>query len=1084
MDDDKLIHELERISGLEDISAQAARGDIVQTIKERAGWYQQSGQHWLGISLLSRARQIMASPELDRMMALVFGGKAELVLKWADGLRIVPSPGLLDATEEDLREAIRVDAALPDPFWDLAVISARYRGDCDAAARHLETAKSLGYRHPMMQRLEMLIQARPPVQAVRETPETALRQLVLDLAVHATGPQCGTLLDENESHDPPLLPHVGGSFGDYVTKAKAFAGVHAVSEEEYLSLLADSAAIGGDSGEFVTDLLRRLAGATTSSNFLERSTDRHLQILRQSAFDFFERRKEDEHWIRRSRRAAQRGLEIIKGTQAPVDPDLHADLLIARGQALYYEKENYAIEAIRCYQQALGLKRGAGNSADVEKLKDILWRQIDHRLGRALLSRSVAGIGEALEVFTVCAEVAEELEDPLRALRIKLQLATLRREIGQREEAETLLREILAGGPSAEVARAARFELASVYSETSRPREAADLQKQLLDESETLGSEAEPTLWSNYANSLRLLGDTDGARLALDKAWHLLPPEQKAKVGNTVPAEGARIRTLQAQLALETDNNAAALEYLDAAGALDPTPIGLSALHYYETKARCLMAAGHMADAKASLATALHNFKFLISHGPSLPSWESLLRQWSRLDVMAVRANLESGENDGAQNALLRAESAKGRVLAWLERRLLPEGAEWALGLERQHEALKKAQEWLKKKPGRRVVSLFGSDRGLGVFDVGDQGSVRGAWLDDFNYDQFRLENFEPWEDALDQALNKGTLELERRAQALTEGLLDSVGAWLERAQPALVAGGENLLIIPHRLFRNLPITHARLPSVGRRLSELFKTVTVAPSLSRFGDDTAASANDPSKRGITACADADGSLPFARCEALLCAGTDRALVGAVVTGQALREAFQSDGALLLSLHGEFNRENPFQSLIHTADGSFPLHEAFLRESRTRAQTVVLGVCEAGRSRRSLSDEPLGFPALFLQAGASLVLAPLWEVDDFASFLFVTKVFDATASNAGLPSAVSEAAVWLREASAAAILSRVAFLLERLRGFGEAGREAITKLDARLNEQKEWLETLHPSERPFASPLDWMAFQITGIPAGT
>jgi tetratricopeptide (TPR) repeat protein len=1081
MDDSQLINELERLAALKDGPASEACREVVQTIKERAAWYQQSSQHWRGVGLLGRARRIIPGPDLDRMMALVLGGRAELVLRWADALRTVPSPGLLKEIEEDLREAIDVDPTLADPHWDLAVINARYRADYAAASKYLSAAISLGYQHPMTHRLVGLIQATPPLQPVMDTPATRLRQTLLDLAAQVGGPQSGMLLDEEPSQDSAPLSGAGLTFGDYVAEAKSIAALGAIPEEELLQLLADSAGVSRDAGEFVADFLRRLSELTSAEAFLQNATDRHLQLLREMAFHHFDMRGEDAKWIQRSRRAAERGLKIVDKSRAPINPDLHADLQIARGQALYYENEDHAAEAIRCYQQAHRLKREAGNVADVARLKDILWKQIDHRLGRALASQYFAGIGEALEVFAVCAEVAGDLEDPARALGIKLPLATLRREVGQHEEAETILREILASAPSVEMARDARFELASVYSETSRPREAAAIQKELLDETEGAGKKPEPTLWSNYANSLRLLGDLDGARLALEKAWDILPPEQKAKIGNTLPSEGARIRTLQAQLALETSDTAAALEYLEAAAALDPTPIGLSAPHYYETKARCLLALGRTPEAKACLDTALHNFKFLISHGPSLTSWESLLRQWSRLDVLAVCVSLGSGESDSAENGLLRAESAKGRVLAWLERHLAPEGAEWALGLERQQEALARAREWLKRRPGSRVLSIFGSDQGLGVFDVDDQGSVTGAWLDDFNYEQFRIKVFEPWEEARDQALSGGTPALELLLEAMTERLLDAVGAWLERGQRALVAGGEDLVVIPHRSFRNLPIAHARLPGAGRRLSELFKTVLVAPSLSRFSDEVGASARTPSKGGLAAYADADGSLPFARCEALLCADPEHAVVGEGVTTQTVREAFQSEGALILSLHGEFDRDNPFQSRIHAADGSLPLHEALLRDTHIRPHTVVLGVCEAGRSRRSTSDEPFGFPALFLQAGAAKVLAPLWEVDDFASFLFVTKIFEETSSGREFTHAVREATDWLRQATAEAILRQVDTLTERLMSLGRVGREALAWLDSQLNEEKEWLEGLEPSERPFASPLDWMAFQITGAP---
>src|SRR5262249_59470829 len=113
--------------------------------------------------------------------------------------------------------------------------------------------------------------------------------------------------------------------------------------------------------------------------------------------------------------------------------------------------------------------------------------------------------------------------------------------------------------------------------------------------------------------------------------------------------------------------------------------------------------------------------------------------------------------------------------------------------------------------PGRRALSLFGSDQGLGVFAIDDQGSVTGAWLDDFHYDRFRTEVFEPWEVARDQALRGGTPVLEQRLEALSDRLLDAVGGWLERGDPPLAAGGEDLVVIPHRLFRHLPVPHTRV---------------------------------------------------------------------------------------------------------------------------------------------------------------------------------------------------------------------------------------------------------------------------------
>jgi CHAT domain-containing protein len=205
------------------------------------------------------------------------------------------------------------------------------------------------------------------------------------------------------------------------------------------------------------------------------------------------------------------------------------------------------------------------------------------------------------------------------------------------------------------------------------------------------------------------------------------------------------------------------------------------------------------------------------------------------------------------------------------------------------------------------------------------------------------------------------------------------------------------------------------------------------------------------------------------------------MIGSAVTADAVARAFGHAGILLLSLHGAFDAENPFHSKIVTADGHFPLHQLLLGQTSIKSRMVVLGVCEAGRVRRSLSDEPLGFPAMLLQSGVTAVLAPAWQVDDFASFLFISKMFEAINRGTTIFHAARDTTRWLREVTAQSVLEQTDNLMDTVIDSGEQGKIAAAALQPRLQKHKAWLETLKPTERPFRSPLDWAAFQITGVP---
>jgi CHAT domain-containing protein len=264
---------------------------------------------------------------------------------------------------------------------------------------------------------------------------------------------------------------------------------------------------------------------------------------------------------------------------------------------------------------------------------------------------------------------------------------------------------------------------------------------------------------------------------------------------------------------------------------------------------------------------------------------------------------------------------------------------------------------------------------------------------------------------------------------------------------------------------------HCKLAD-NRRISEVFREVTI---LSMLSGAEGTSALDHGE-SIAALADADGTLPFARMEGLAVAGVERTRVGGAVTTAHLRDAITSGGTLLISCHGSFVADNPWVSSINTADGELALHEVLTGHHQRPGGVVVLGVCEAGRSRRTASDEPLGFPGLLILSGVSVVVAPLWPVDDLAALLFVTRLFG---SRRQLPiaEAVARTADWLRTLTVAETQRELDALVTRLEATPE-GVAVIQHARPRLDESRAWLGDRPSTDTPFSSPVDWAAFQVT------
>ena len=318
-----------------------------------------------------------------------------------------------------------------------------------------------------------------------------------------------------------------------------------------------------------------------------------------------------------------------------------------------------------------------------------------------------------------------------------------------------------------------------------------------------------------------------------------------------------------------------------------------------------------------------------------------MLQRWSCLDAYDVEIQLSQGTPQALETALISAESAKGRLLTWLRWHDVPKAAEMARASKRHRTALTRVRAWVAEGANRRVVSFFAAPGGLAIFGIGPGNALAGKWLDEFQYDDFRTDYYAPWESQVDDARagRGGAWEL---AGALTEFLFDRVGEWLWRALPALPKAG-TLGAHPHRLFRSLPLSHCRLPG-GRRLSEVFRPVILSPSLFDLVQSLDATDSElPPASTVTALVDADGSLPFARLEGFAVADVARTKTQTAVTLSAVRDTLSEPGIVLLSCHGDFREDNPWESVIMTADGSFAVHE-FITDSSTHVLTCSYWAC--------------------------------------------------------------------------------------------------------------------------------------------
>jgi len=323
--------------------------------------------------------------------------------------------------------------------------------------------------------------------------------------------------------------------------------------------------------------------------------------------------------------------------------------------------------------------------------------------------------------------------------------------------------------------------------------------------------------------------------------------------------------------------------------------------------------------------------------------------------------------------------------------------------------------------------------------------------------------------------------QMEARLGALYRELLSPVH---QRLRAKLGAGVHPLLIVPNRALALLPLHACWWEEDGQRRYLLDEfVVRYAPSLTLFRVLWARARER--RELLLAIANPTGDLPFAEyeCEQIE-ARWGKARVQVLWREQGTRTAVlqNTPAAHLLhfACHGVYDLTNPLGSPLLLADGeTLTLGEMLEQLNLPSAWLVVLSACETALvNPAEQADEHFGLALGPLYAGAPTVWGTLWAVEDVATGLLMGKAYELLRAGKSKAAALREAQLWLRELTAGEVaqILKAHAAVPPEQAVVEMARMAAAQL---LPVQREYA-LRDDSERPFAHPYYWSAFQCVGV----
>ena len=199
-------------------------------------------------------------------------------------------------------------------------------------------------------------------------------------------------------------------------------------------------------------------------------------------------------------------------------------------------------------------------------------------------------------------------------------------------------------------------------------------------------------------------------------------------------------------------------------------------------------------------------------------------------------------------------------------------------------------------------------------------------------------------------------------------------------------------------------------------------------------------------------------------ESLLPAGDHLVLRGEQATKGRVLDVLPSATHVHFASHGGGRFFDPLLSAALSLSGEEQLSAREIARLDISARLVVASACETGVVQGYYEvDESLGLSSAFVAAGAAGVVSTLWEVDDFATALIISKFYEGIFQANMLPvAALREAQLWMRSADGVAI-DAYASSRAPLRALRGHARSAIASRDS----------------APYSAPSYWAAFVFTG-----
>ncbi|MCM3805958.1 CHAT domain-containing protein [Streptomyces sp. DR7-3] len=276
-------------------------------------------------------------------------------------------------------------------------------------------------------------------------------------------------------------------------------------------------------------------------------------------------------------------------------------------------------------------------------------------------------------------------------------------------------------------------------------------------------------------------------------------------------------------------------------------------------------------------------------------------------------------------------------------------------------------------------------------------------------------------------------------------------------------------VVVPTGLLGLVPLHAVPLGPGTEDMVDDVGTLIITPSAAVYAASRSRAARLPEAApSLVAVADADGSLPGSRSELAEILtlfepwGESSCAVGAEATVDWVLDHLAEATYLHLSCHGNAGLDSQGGSLA-LADGRLDMN-SLVRHQLPVCRLTVASACQSGHYEIiEAPDEFLGLPAGFLQAGAACAVTSLWQVDDMATALLMTRFYELLSlAHAPVP-ALRRSRRWMRRLT-----------WDELAQYTDSHRHLAALC------QQYAVHTMSTNERPFASALYWAAFTAWGV----